>query len=234
MIILIHQEPNRNKRLRVARGIMREETHLCLLPPAGISCSSTFLLHNVPQICLWCERRACWWIVRCAGETTEGGFTAAPVSIFALEWWVFFCRSTWRTLHRMLITFPPLLPVTSPLKLWCESYLTAAASDCEGGRAVHTSSRSLSRVFFMHFRSSSELMGAVRHALPRIMTRKWVEIVNSISNERRPRDMMRWGKSFVTTEWCCLIPRGKLWVKCPLKWGWSYVCAFQPVIGTMQ
>lgn len=55
---------------------------------------------------------------------------------------------------------------------------------------MHIFSQSLSGVFFMHFRSSLELMGDVRLALPRIMARKWVEIVNSISNERRQSNMM--------------------------------------------
>lgn len=56
--------------------------------------------------------------------------------------------------------------------------------------AVHIFSQSLSRVFYMHTRSSVELMGNVRWALPRIMVGKWVEIANSISNQRRQSDMM--------------------------------------------
>lgn len=102
----------------------------------------------------------------------------------------------------------PSYATVLPLQICCESYLTAAASHCEGRIAVHTFSQSLSGVFFMHFRSSLELMGDVRQALPRIMACKWLEIVNSISNERRQRDMMSWGKSSVTTEWCCLILMG--------------------------
>lgn len=65
---------------------------------------------------------------------------------------------------------------------------------------MHTFSQTVSRVFYMHFRSSLELMGAVRQALPRIMTCKWVEIVHYISNERRQRDVMRGVKSSVTTK----------------------------------
>lgn len=86
-----------------------------------------------------------------------------------------------------ILSSVPTYTTTFPVQIWCESYLTAAARDCEGGIAVHTFSRSVSRVFFMHSRSSLELMGAVRQALPRIMTCKWVEIVNSISNGRRQR-----------------------------------------------
>lgn len=56
---------------------------------------------------------------------------------------------------------------------------------------MHTFSQSLSGAFFLHFRSSLELMGDVRQALLRIMARKWVEIVNTISNGRRQRDLMR-------------------------------------------
>lgn len=72
---------------------------------------------------------------------------------------------------------------------------------------MHTFRQTLSRVFFMHFRGSLELMGAARRALLGVMTHTWAEIVNSISNERRQRGKMRWGKSFVTTERCALIPQ---------------------------
>lgn len=78
----------------------------------------------------------------------------------------------------LLLPFPLNYPVPFPVTIWCESYLTAAASDCEGGILVYTFSRTLSRVFFTYFTSSLELIGAVSQALSRIMTCKWDEIVH--------------------------------------------------------
>lgn len=202
-MILIHQQPNHNKCVCVAVGL-GERKHTC-------ACfnwqESIFPLH----FCImyhWCTCNVH------VGKLSNVLVRSQKVGLLWLLRQYLHLKLSFVISHYLcglIFTAANLsstYTTTFPVQIWCESYLTAAARDCEGGIAAHTFSRSVSRVFFMHSRSSLQLMGAVRQALSRIMTCKWVEIVNSISNERRQRDMMRWVKSFVTTEWCSLIPRG--------------------------
>ncbi len=205
MIILIHQQPNHNKCVCVAVGL-GERKHTC-------ACFNWQESNFPPHFCIMRHWFACNVHV---GKLSDVLVRSQKVGLLWLLCQYFHLKVSFAVSHNLCrliftavnLSSVPTYTTTFPVQIWCESYLTAAARDCEGGIAVHTFSRAVSRVFFMHSRSSFELMGAVRQALPRIMTCKWVEIVNSISNERRQRDMMRWVKSFVTTAGCSLIPRG--------------------------
>lgn len=167
----------------------------------GVSCQESIV---APCFCIAYHWFSCnvhvWKLPDVLVGVTEGRFIVATESLFALEMEV--CHVACWSLLLLTSPFP------FKFQIWCEYYLTQAASDCEDGIAMHTFILSLWRAFFKHFRSSLDLMGSVRQASSGIMTHKWVEIVNSISNERRLNSMIRWGKSFTTREWCCLIPRG--------------------------